>query len=501
MLGSPWSRLGVQIVVAISFAVAITGAITFWRINNAVGEDTYQHFADQVQRAALQAEERLDTYSQLVQTGAVVLASRPDVRSAMAGDDLTGALVAATALLEETALPIPGIGRQGITLYDERGGLLIRAHAPFNQSSGAVPPEVLQALRGQAGRTARLDQVLGTALVGLAPVYGPEGDLAGVIETMASLDDSFVRTLSSLVGTRVAVLGNDGAVSSSEPGWEPSLAELEPIADAEHAYYMRVGNDEFLAMATPIRTPGGGEPVGMIYLGIPRSVVTAAEQEAGREVLISTAAAIAIGVIVAATFGLLVIRPLRGLLQAAQRIQANDLEQPVPLAGPREVRDLASALDEMRLTIRDTREDLMRLNRGLTQRVAASTADLSAATLELSVMHQIVAHLSGGAGGGLPEVPEELTRLDWVDGAFVALADSTGRLTRASEANMPMDAVQVALQLLYSNAAALANGYFVSDTAEDEGARSLQRHCNVTASAGSPSSRWPRPGAWPVSWR
>lgn len=476
MLRSPWSRLGIQIVAAISFAVAITGAITFWRIDDAVGDDTAEHFADQVQRATLQAEERLDTYSQLVQTGAVVLASRPDLRAAMAADDLTGSLVAATALLEETSLPIPGIGRQGITLYDEHGTLLIRAHAPFNQGTSGSTPEVQRALDGAPVRSARIDEVLGVTLAGLSPVYGPDGELAGVIETMASLDDSFARTLAGLVGTRVAVLGNDGSGVSSEPGWLPTLGEIEPIARAEHPYYVSIGDEEFLAMSTPIQTPGGAEPVGSIYLGIARSLVVGAQGEAGQEVLLSTALAMAIGIAAAGALGLFAIRPLRGLVTAARRIQANDLEQPVPVSGPREVRDLASALDEMRLTIRDTREDLVRINRGLTQRVAASTSDLSAATLELSVMHQIVAQLSGGSGGGLPAVPEELTRLEWVDGAFVALADASGGLSRVSEADMPVDAAHVVLQLLRSRSDALTSGYFVSDTGEDDGARVLQRH-------------------------
>ena len=62
----------------------------------------------------------------------------------------------------------------------------------------------------------------------------------------------------------------------------------------------------------------------------------------------------------------------------------------MPRRGPQEFRELATALEDARIAIRAAREDLTRVNAGLSQRVDASAASLTAATTELSVMHTIV---------------------------------------------------------------------------------------------------------------
>ena len=141
--------------------------------------------------------------------------------------------------------------------------------------------------------------------------------------------------------------------------------------------------------------------------------------------------------------------------------------------GPAELRELAGAMEDMRLAIRQIRDAMQSANRDLARRVSTSDASLSEITQDLGVMQAVVSQLAGESAGGLPGVAEELLRLDWVDGAFTALATDAGVLSPAAAAGLPPGAAAAVLE---ATRAPLARGpeaeFVVEDTAAHaDGAR------------------------------
>lgn len=70
------------------------------------------------------------------------------------------------------------------------------------------------------------------------------------------------------------------------------------------------------------------------------------------------------------------LRPLRDLGLAAKRLGENDLDTPVRVEGPEEMRTLSQAFDEMRSRLHRAREELVQWNATLEQHVARRTQEL-----------------------------------------------------------------------------------------------------------------------------
>jgi two-component system, NarL family, nitrate/nitrite sensor histidine kinase NarX len=70
------------------------------------------------------------------------------------------------------------------------------------------------------------------------------------------------------------------------------------------------------------------------------------------------------------------LKPLRELAGAANRLGENELETPVQVEGPEEMRVLSQAFDSMRVRLRSSRQELVTLNERLEERVALRTREL-----------------------------------------------------------------------------------------------------------------------------
>ncbi|MFT3894935.1 MAG: type IV pili methyl-accepting chemotaxis transducer N-terminal domain-containing protein [Anaerolineales bacterium] len=71
-----------------------------------------------------------------------------------------------------------------------------------------------------------------------------------------------------------------------------------------------------------------------------------------------------------------VLKPLHDLGLTARRLGENDLETPVQIEGPEEMRGLSQAFDEMRSRLHSAREELIQWNSTLEQRVIQRTQEL-----------------------------------------------------------------------------------------------------------------------------
>jgi len=133
--------------------------------------------------------------------------------------------------------------------------------------------------------------------------------------------------------------------------------------------------------------------------------------------------ALAAGVGLAVLLNALTLRSLRKLTRAARRIRGGGLRSPVPRSGPVELRAVGTALNDMRVGVREAREQLLAANEALAAQAAASAAGLSAATGELAMMHGVVAAIARDPGTDARAAVDGLLCLEWVD----RVRDARGR--------------------------------------------------------------------------
>jgi signal transduction histidine kinase len=470
------NRLGVQIALTATAVIVLVGLGVLYQVDQHLHRNEEQRHREQVGRARLQIEEQLLTYTDLAVTGAIVLAGQSEMQDAIASLDLARALGISTRFFAQTGAPLQG--QPGLQIYDADGGLLIRAHAPLNARQEAIPPEVARVLRtGQSHASLRYDELLGLSISGIAPVYSPEGRLAGAIEGLTGLDGRFVRDQARLLGVEVAVIDRDGVVASTEGYDAPDTAALIAEADAMPrgaVFYSGPPEDRYLSSTLVVRDSAGA-PIGLVYVGIDESAITAAIAGAREGVIRAVGLGVVASVLASAIFSFVALRPIGQLVAAARRIQANDLERPVDVRGSGEVRALAGALEEMRDALQQGREAMLSANRDLALRFDASSATLSEVTQELAVMQGVLAELAGEAPGGLPSAVEEITHLDWVDGAVIALANEEGHLSPAASAGTTPGAATLIVEALEQglDGQRLESGVYVSDARTGEPTRRL----------------------------
>jgi nitrate/nitrite-specific signal transduction histidine kinase len=89
-------------------------------------------------------------------------------------------------------------------------------------------------------------------------------------------------------------------------------------------------------------------------------------------------AVLAVGLALAWVTTRAVVRPVNALIDATQHIAAGQLDHPLDIAGEGEVGQLARSFDEMRVELKQSREEIARWNRELEQRVEQRTRELAA---------------------------------------------------------------------------------------------------------------------------
>ncbi|MBM4411723.1 MAG: HAMP domain-containing protein [Chloroflexi bacterium] len=419
-------------------------------MGGAVGRTEEEHYREHVQRACAQLQEQVDTFADLTETGAIILANSPDVRDSVARRDVVAALRAATSYSAIVGTPFQGT--PGMQIYDPQGNLLVRAHSPLSGRQQATPPEIARVLKeGQPLGGIRQDELLGLVLTGVAPIRGADGALAGAIEVMSTIDSSFAMERAKALGLQVAVLDTAGVIAASESNLRVRVEDL-PLALTDQKVHgtteITISGRQFLAAFVPLVSQTG-VTTGHLYVGIEKSVISTSIGATRAKIFRSLAIGLSFALVAAWVGSVLAVRPIRALAAAARRIQGNDLESAVPVSGPMEVRSLGEALDDMRLALREGREAMLLANRDLVTQFNVSTATLTEVTRDLTVIQSVLSHLSGERSGGLAGAVEELTELAWVDGAFIAVATETGELSVAAMANLAPGACAIAMEVTH----------------------------------------------------
>ncbi|RLT39407.1 MAG: HAMP domain-containing protein, partial [Chloroflexi bacterium] len=253
----------------------------------------------------------------------------------------------------------------------------------------------------------RLDETLGLAVSAIAPVIS-NGVSITAVETISSLDRNFARDAANLVNTDVAVIAGGRVTAISDdrlPLDATQITDAVRASTRERPAHLDCGTREYLSQFVTYRD-AQDRILGDIYIGISHDTIDATVAETRGSVVRTMLGAVLFAIAAASWFAWLTTRPMRPLLEAAGRLQQNDLESPVPSSGPEELRQLGRAMEDMRLAIRQGRDALQSANRELATQVSTSDASLYEVTRDLGVMQAVVAHLAGDAGGGLPGVAE-----------------------------------------------------------------------------------------------
>jgi two-component system sensor histidine kinase GlrK len=128
-----------------------------------------------------------------------------------------------------------------------------------------------------------------------------------------------------------------------------------------------------------------------------RAELEAGRLQLGRQVL----AAIAVAVVMALGFGLLLSRPLKRLEAAIEGLGANRLDEPIEIRGPADVRRLGRSLDALRIRLGELDADKARFLRHVSHELKTP----------LAALREGVALLEDGVTGDLSASQREVARI------------------------------------------------------------------------------------------
>jgi signal transduction histidine kinase len=144
--------------------------------------------------------------------------------------------------------------------------------------------------------------------------------------------------------------------------------------------------------------PLKGVPWG-VTLEEPQDAALALPNALKDRLLLFGAIVLLIGLLLAWVTTRAVVQPVNALIDATQHIAAGNLDHPLDVAAEDEVGRLARSFDEMRVELKQSREEIARWNKELETRVHRRTRELSAlvksshalaATLDLDVLFEIL---------------------------------------------------------------------------------------------------------------
>lgn len=475
-LGGLFRTLGFQIALMMSVLIIGVSALVLWQVDGLLRQNEVDRFTDELLAARGQLAQQVETDRELSVTGAIVLANQPDMRAAVEAGQVVRILQIASEYYQRTNSPLPGT--PGLQVYDAQGAIIVRAHDPLRGRQRVVPHEVREVVTSSAALSViRVDELMGPSIAGISPVLSEGGTVIGAIEVLTALDESYLRERGRILGVEMALVSDNGVLSGDpEEGVLPDLSEGDrQTIFARGTEMLDLDGGTYLSTIQPLRSYDD-DWIADLYLGIDESAILEGVSEIRWAALRATGIGAALAVVLAGGLAYITMRPIRELVEGARRIQANDLDTPVQTSGPTEVLDLADALDDLRVAVRQSREAMLSVNRDLASKMDQSTASLSDATQELAVMHGVLAALSTDSPGGLGGVVEELVELDWADGAVIALATEDGHLSPAAAAGLTPAAREALIAIIERGVRGqrLESGIVVTDTTDLPGA--LREH-------------------------
>jgi signal transduction histidine kinase len=233
----------------------------------------------------------------------------------------------------------------------------------------APPSELVQATREGKMPVAVVADSARLYLVSIAPVEHSGGWLgaAGVAD---ALDAAAAEALAGLTRSDLVLLLSAGSppVASAELPFANEIARsIESTAEAQEPRELRAHGERYLIATGPL---GGATVVFVRDLRRDMSILPRLQ----RVLLASGTAALAVALLLGALLALVLVRPVRALASAADRLSHGDFEAPLAVTPVREVKRVTQAFDAMRTSLAGRIEELRAANRMLEERQARLTA-------------------------------------------------------------------------------------------------------------------------------
>ncbi|TDK28442.1 EAL domain-containing protein [Luteimonas aestuarii] len=219
---------------------------------------------------------------------------------------------------------------------------------------GMPPREMLAALVAEAQAAGFAMQVLSVQdrllQVALLPVMAP--DLVGWLAVGQAFEDRAAADYRNLTGLDASfVSGSAGAWqvhATSLPRTERNALALTTLPVDASGESLRLDDARYLAVARPLE---GGTQGQQVVLQGSFDAALAPYMALRTRILAMSALAALLALVVAATLGRGISRPLARLADAARRIQAGDYSRPPQPEGRGEIADLAGAFGRMQADI------------------------------------------------------------------------------------------------------------------------------------------------------
>jgi len=294
-----------------------------------------------------------------------LLADRESMAAAMAimhARELSGILGLAPAVREgERDRAVELLGEAAKSLPE--APLLLVGTAIW---TGTLPDNALvAATRDDAEFHAIVSQDGTLIRVALVPLLD-DGLLLGAVGVTEELGDPTAGVLAGLTQSDVVVLAGPGQVAASTTSDEVAAAVASEAyawrGDGEVHTASGAGGHSWL-VATASLEPSGAV-VFVRDLDAELSVIPRLRKTAALAALFALALALLLGTIAATVL----VRPVRDLAHAAERVSAGDFETPLHSSPVREIDRVARAFDEMRRSLAARLDELEAANRELAER-------------------------------------------------------------------------------------------------------------------------------------
>lgn len=341
------------VAVVVLAAVLPAAAVLQRRLAEALENRTREEMA----RAPRVAEARRAALADAMMMHAKELAGTPGLAEAVRRGDRR----ASVALLEEASAAFPELPL--LVAADDEAWTGPAPDAPLLEATrrGEMPVAV-------SARTGRL------AAVALAPLK-VDGQVAGVVGVARLLDETEAGVLSGLSRAEVTLVAPDGtiAASTADPTVAAAAARVGRTAPQGQVLEVDAAGERWLLSTAQL-----GEGACVVFArSLPRELAVLPQLR--RLAGFSLAGGLILALVVGALVASRLVRPVRGLADAADRLAAGDFGAPVPHSGVSEWDRLAGAFDSMRLALQARVQELERANRELRdrqERLSALQAEL-----------------------------------------------------------------------------------------------------------------------------
>ena len=142
----------------------------------------------------------------------------------------------------------------------------------------------------------------------------------------------------------VVIHDKEGDVAGSA-GRSGSATELRPESAVKASRQVDVGSESVLELAMPVRVEGVDEPWGLVRVGLSYAPAAAALRRLDLGLAMHGVALAVCAVVCGRWIARRISAPLRRLVRGTEALCAGDTSHRIPVTGPREIAELASAFN------------------------------------------------------------------------------------------------------------------------------------------------------------